>query len=183
MSEGMLLAIVVGVGILAMVLIFLIDRRVNTQGNLFVGPATLKSRVLAFALGLLFTALMVWELLEGAYLHWLSEWLLWAILVVALFAYSLGADGLLKRIQQNNPTETNRFAVSPVHKRLRLVLLLALIGVCIFAGIVSCGWIQTHPKESSPLVFAVIVAVIGLFVFGYVFSIIEIVKLLWRNSK
>jgi hypothetical protein len=88
--------LVLGVGYL----IYQIDRRVKREGALFQRDASPKSRIYAFAVGMLIGGFVWLEWMVGIRLYLLL------ILAIALVGYSLGLEHLLEILQPKKTTFT-----------------------------------------------------------------------------
>jgi hypothetical protein len=98
MSETTLgiLGVIVVLGILFGVA-WALDRRRKTEGDLFTGKSTRTLRIIAFLLGLIFGGVFIADLLgpDGKARR------LYLIIAIAAFAYTLGADTLMRRLQKS----------------------------------------------------------------------------------
>jgi hypothetical protein len=131
-------------------LIYLIQRRAETNGPLFLGPATKTGRVLALLLGI--------GLAGAAVLAPIETRIELGFVAILLLAYAFGAGADLRRLQ----AAAARPSVSrPILVRLRNLLLgLAAIVIMSILFVALMGWILTNPVGQIILVILIMLGAI-----------------------
>ncbi len=74
---------------------YLLQNRAKKEGNLFTQPAGVKTRIVAFILGLVFAGFFLLEILYEDRFHAVIPFL-----AVLLFAYSLGFNRFIEVVQK-----------------------------------------------------------------------------------
>jgi hypothetical protein len=166
MTDTIINVFFIAIVALAVLSIFLLDRRVRTRGRLFFGQFTPASRILAFLMSLV---LGLW----AAY----DRNIEFGLLSVALFAYAIGQPFFLERLQ--NRAGQPPTSQDPAQQRRRFwkrlavrVLLLSLAGMIVFGAI----WLGSHDPISGSFTAGLLVVALLVF-FSVITGIIGVVSI------
>lgn len=190
-SEGAMsdLLLIIPVLVVFVAILYFLGRRMEARGGmLFTGPVTPGSRLLALLLGLVFAGITVVMSTPPTDIP-----IVFPLLAFALFAYAIGAGGLLKKIQGGSsepaptaqvmrselepppsPTEMAVYYGMPTKEQQRQAHRDALLKpfirlgilIAVLAGLLfATFWILTHPDELlSKILLYGIVGLIGLLI-------------------
>lgn len=164
LSDTENLLIVLGVVIIIFGAIWIMDRRVKRDGNLFAKPPTIKMRLFAGLLGLVFGIVFIYELADSSSIHFMFP-----LAAFALIAYSFGATDLLIAIQGGKTKsplavdQNNSRPVSPVANQILRLLLILGIGLVVIVLVIYGGaWILAHEESFLPLLALLGLAIVCL---------------------
>lgn len=76
---------------------YFLQNRSKKEGNLFTQPVSLKTRIIAFILGLVFAGFFLLEIIYEDHFH-----IVMPFLAVLLFAYGLGFNKFIETVQKRN---------------------------------------------------------------------------------
>jgi len=124
MSDSVALLLVAVFASVVFYLIYLIERRAKAEGTMFTGPASPTMRMLALLLGLVFAGVFLLDIASS----WGILHFVFPILSIALLSYSVGAEGLLRRLQgSKSKTSSEPHEIGPaVPRPLRLWIILVV---------------------------------------------------------
>jgi hypothetical protein len=198
------LLLIIPVLVMFVAILYFLGRRMEARGGmLFTGRVTPGSRLLALLLGLVFAGITVVTSTSPTDIP-----IVFPLLAFALFAYAIGAGGLLKKIQGGNrepvptaqvmryelepppsPTEMAVYYGMPTKEQQRRKRRDALLKpfirlgilIAVLAGLLfATFWILAHPDEllSEILLFGIVTLFFLLIVLDRIRSVFEIADII-----
>lgn len=180
-TENLLLASVVVIIVFGA--IWLIERRVKREGNLFTKPPTATMRIFAGLLGLVFAIIAIYE--------WTSSTSIELMLLLAacgLIAYSLGATDLLIAIQGGPAKSQPNLDQQPVTQlstrpilRLLFILLMGVAGIAV--AIYGSALMLAQANAFAPLFVICGIAIVGFIPLRYLGFLIEVYRVIKKHDS